>query len=83
MPETQCTTTMPTLIARPTRVEAAGNKPKLIDEFVGRVNTGDTAGEHRAHAKPRRLGRARSERRSSTNTPSCWRAYCVSSIATA
>ena len=24
----------------PTRIEAAGNKPKLIDEFVGRVNTG-------------------------------------------
>jgi len=31
---------MPTLIDRPTRVEAAGNKPKLIDEYVGRVNTG-------------------------------------------
>ena len=29
----------PTLIPAPTRVEAAGNKPKLIDEFVGRVNT--------------------------------------------
>ena len=32
---------MPTLIERPTRVEAAGTPPKLIDEFVGRVNTGD------------------------------------------
>jgi allophanate hydrolase subunit 1 len=30
---------MPTLIAIPTRIEAAGNKPKLIDEFVGRVNS--------------------------------------------
>ena len=30
---------MPTLIAAPTRVEAAGNKPKLIDEYVGRVNS--------------------------------------------
>jgi hypothetical protein len=30
---------MPTHIPRPTRVQAAGNKPKLIDEFVGRVNT--------------------------------------------
>lgn len=30
---------MPTLIERPTRIEAAGNKPKLIDEYVGRVNT--------------------------------------------
>jgi ethanolamine utilization protein EutQ len=32
---------MPTLIAAPTRVEAAGNKPKLIDEYVGRVNSAD------------------------------------------
>jgi ethanolamine utilization protein EutQ (cupin superfamily) len=30
---------MPTLIAQPTRLRAAGNKPKLIDEFIGRVNT--------------------------------------------
>jgi ethanolamine utilization protein EutQ len=29
----------PTLIAQPTRIQAAGNKPKLIDEFVGRVNS--------------------------------------------
>jgi mannose-6-phosphate isomerase-like protein (cupin superfamily) len=31
---------MPILIEKPTRVEAAGNKPKLIDEFIGRVNSG-------------------------------------------
>ncbi|ATB41345.1 hypothetical protein CYFUS_006810 [Cystobacter fuscus] len=30
---------MPTLIAAPTRVTAVGNKPKLIDEYIGRVNT--------------------------------------------
>jgi mannose-6-phosphate isomerase-like protein (cupin superfamily) len=30
---------MPTLISQPTRIEAAGNKPKLIDEFIGRVNS--------------------------------------------
>lgn len=30
---------MPTLIAGPSRVEAAGTKPKLIDEYVGNVNT--------------------------------------------
>lgn len=30
---------MPTLIPAPTRVEAAGNKPKLIDEYIGRVNS--------------------------------------------
>lgn len=34
---------MPTHVPRPTRLEAAGNKPKLIDEYVGRVNTGTTA----------------------------------------
>jgi mannose-6-phosphate isomerase-like protein (cupin superfamily) len=34
---------VPTLIARPTRVEAAGNKPKLIDEYVGRVNSATSA----------------------------------------
>lgn len=32
---------MPTLITQPTRIAAAGNKPKLIDEFVGRVNSGE------------------------------------------
>ena len=32
---------MPEIIESPSRVEAAGTKPKLIDEFVGRVNTGD------------------------------------------
>ena len=34
---------MPTLIAQPTRIAAAGNKPKQIEEFVGRVNSGHTA----------------------------------------
>jgi hypothetical protein len=32
---------MPTLIAAPARIESAGNKPKLIDEYVGRVQTGE------------------------------------------
>ena len=30
---------MPTLLSQPTRVTAAGNKPKLIDEYIGRVNS--------------------------------------------
>ena len=30
---------MPTLVSQPTRIRAAGTKPKLIDEYVGRVNT--------------------------------------------
>ena len=34
---------MPTLIEKPIRITAAGNKPKLIDEYVGRVNTGQPA----------------------------------------
>ncbi len=33
---------MPELIANATRIQAAGTKPKLIDEFVGRVNTEET-----------------------------------------
>jgi mannose-6-phosphate isomerase-like protein (cupin superfamily) len=31
---------MPTLIPRPTRIQAAGTRPKIIEEFVGRVNSG-------------------------------------------
>jgi len=31
---------MPTLISNPTVIAAAGNKPKRIEEFAGRVNSG-------------------------------------------
>jgi mannose-6-phosphate isomerase-like protein (cupin superfamily) len=31
---------MATHISKPTVIKAAGNKPKLIEEFVGRVNSG-------------------------------------------
>lgn len=34
---------MPTLIEKPTRIQSAGNKPKLIDEYIGRVNSGTDA----------------------------------------
>lgn len=30
---------MPILISQPTRIQAAGTKPKLIDEYIGRVNS--------------------------------------------
>lgn len=30
---------MPTLLATPTVIKAEGNKPKLIEEFIGRVNS--------------------------------------------
>ena len=32
---------MPQLIDAPSTIEAAGTKPKRIEEFVGRVNTGE------------------------------------------
>jgi len=41
---------MPTKIVQATRIEAAGNKPKLIDEFIGRVNSG-TAQASIAHMR--------------------------------
>ena len=31
---------MPTLISQPTVIQSAGNKPKQIQEFAGRVNSG-------------------------------------------
>ena len=34
---------MPIHIPSPTRIQAAGNKPKVIDEYVGRVNSGTSA----------------------------------------
>lgn len=34
---------MPELIREPSRVAAAGQPPKLIDEYVGRANTGASA----------------------------------------
>jgi mannose-6-phosphate isomerase-like protein (cupin superfamily) len=30
---------MPTLIDKPARIQPAGNKPKIIEEFFGRVNS--------------------------------------------
>ena len=41
---------MPTLISSPTRITAAGNKPKLIDEYIGRVNS-KTEGASVAHMR--------------------------------
>jgi mannose-6-phosphate isomerase-like protein (cupin superfamily) len=41
---------MARLIEQPTRITAAGNKPKLIEEHVGRVNT-ETSSVSIAHMK--------------------------------
>jgi mannose-6-phosphate isomerase-like protein (cupin superfamily) len=42
--------TMPTLIPRPTRIQASGTKPKVIEEYVGRINS-QTAGVSVAHMR--------------------------------
>jgi len=41
---------MPTLISNPTRIEASGSKPKVIEEYVGRVNS-RTSGLSVAHMR--------------------------------
>ena len=41
---------MPQHITAPARIAAAGNRPKLIDEYVGRVNS-DTAALSIAHMR--------------------------------
>jgi ethanolamine utilization protein EutQ (cupin superfamily) len=41
---------MPTLITQPARISAAGTKPKLIDEYIGRVNS-KTTGVSVAHMR--------------------------------
>lgn len=41
---------MPTLISQPTRIPCTGNKPKLIDEYIGRVNS-NMAGMSVAHMR--------------------------------
>ena len=34
---------MPRLISKPTQIEAAGEPPKIIREYIGRVNSGTSA----------------------------------------
>ncbi len=42
---------MPTIIVQPSVIAAAGNKPKIIKEFIGRVNSGtDTVSVARMHS---------------------------------
>ena len=74
---------VPELIESPSRVEAAGTKPKLIDEFVGRVNTGEERAEHRPHAVARGLARARPAPRVRRVHASSSTGACASSTRTA
>ena len=74
---------MPTLIEKPTRITAAGNKPKQIEEFVGRVNSGhDTASVARMKIA-QRLDGARAAARVYRNVSSCLAACCAWSTKTA
>jgi quercetin dioxygenase-like cupin family protein len=43
--KTSCVTLedMPTHISSPSTIQAAGNKPKIIEEFIGRVNSGTSS----------------------------------------
>ena len=63
---------MPTLIDHPTVIPAAGTKPKVIQEFAGRVNTG-TPGVSIARMVSPQGWIEPARRRSSTNT----RLFCV------
>ena len=50
---------MPELIEGPSTIEAAGTKPKRIEEFVGRVNTGEERLSVARMRSPAGLARAR------------------------
>ena len=54
---------MAVLIQKPTVIEAAGHPPKLIEEFIGRANSGTAAVEHRPHEKSIGLVRAGADAR--------------------
>jgi hypothetical protein len=60
---------MPTLIDKPTRIEAVGNKPKRIDEYVGHVNGGEAAVSIASMRSPA-AGASQVKNPRSTNTPS-------------
>ena len=46
---------MPKFIDSPTIIEAPGNIPKIIKEFIGCVNTDNSGGEHCQDGKSGRL----------------------------
>jgi hypothetical protein len=50
---------MPDLVEKPTIIAAAGNLPKRIAEYVGRVNSSTAGCEHRAHGGSGGLDRTR------------------------
>ena len=59
---------MPELIGAPSRVAAAGEPPKLIDEYVGRANTGQ-AGLSIAHMRSPPARSAAADQPATTPSP--------------
>jgi len=57
---------MPQLIAAPTQIPVPGNK--IIDEYIGRVNSGDTQASI-AHMRSPAAGPSQASARTSMNTP--------------
>ena len=52
---------MAILIQKPTVIQAAGQPPKLIEEFVGRVNSGSVAVSIAPHEESTGMVRARTD----------------------
>ena len=68
---------MPRLIAQPTVVAAAGNKPKRIEEYAGHVNSGTLGRQRGADGVARRLV-SRASGPDSRRSPWCCAAGCAS-----
>jgi len=69
---------MPRLVEQPTRITAAGNKPKQIEEFAGRMNSGHD-GVSVARMKSTGGWSNRGSGPSSRKSPWCSQAGCGSS----
>ena len=61
---------MPTLIANHDPIPVPGGK--LVEEYIGRVNSGDAGVIDRPYAQPGGMVRARASAPSSTSSPSCF-----------
>ena len=69
---------MAAFIQKPTIVEAAGQPPKSIEEFIGRVNSGTAAVSIARMRSPGGWSEP-GKPRNSTNTRSSFEAACTSS----
>jgi len=72
--------TMPTLIPLPTRIESAESKPKVIEEYVGRVNTATPRHQRLPTCAVPKAGRSRARDSGSLTIPVVCGARCGCSI---